>query len=178
MRALGRPAEPCDKSSTGYFLRFRAGDGTLCGMRSRLVLGAFVAFVVIFNLGYVFHEIVAAEFLKAGFGPGVQRAQYNIPVIAIAFVIYVTLMAAVYPVFYAFFTVGRGWSRVGTGALLGVFCGFLWDALQGGIIEYATYNVSLPAMLVDSVYHTAEGMLAGVIIGALYRPAPGTRPGQ
>jgi hypothetical protein len=94
---------------------------------------------------------------------------------AIAFAIYVTLMAAVYPVFYAFFAGGRGWSRVATGALLGLFCGFLWDALQGGIIEYATYNVSLPAMLVDSAYHTAEGVLAGVIIGALYRPTAAAR---
>lgn len=155
------------------FLRFSAGRDTLCRMRSRLVLGAIAAFVVIFNLGYVFHEIVAADFLKAGFGPGVQRAEYNIPVIAVAFSIYVTLMAAVYPVFYAFFSGGRGWSRVATGALLGLFCGFLWDALQGGIIEYATYNVSLHAMLLDSAYHTAEGVLAGVIIGVLYRPAQG-----
>jgi hypothetical protein len=53
--------------------------------------------------------------------------------------------------------------------LLGLFCGFLWDALQGGIIEYATYNVSLGAMLVDSVYHTLEGVLAGSILGAFYR---------
>ena len=51
--------------------------------------------------------------------------------------------------------------------MLGLFCGFLWDALQGGLIEYATYNVSLPAMLVDSTYH----VLAGCIIGAIYQPA-------
>jgi len=49
-----------------------------------------------------------------------------------------------YPVAHLYFTVQRGWSRVATGALLGLFCGFLWDALQGGIIEYATYNVGLP----------------------------------
>jgi hypothetical protein len=58
---------------------------------------------------------------------------------------------------------------VATGALLGLFCGFLWDSLQGGIIEYATYNVTLPAMLVDSAYHTIEGGLAGSIIGFFYR---------
>jgi len=77
-----------------------------------------------------------------------------------------------YPVVYAYFVEARGWSRIAAGALLGVFCGFLWDALQGGMIEYATYNVSLAAMLVDSAYHTAEGALAGTILGAVYKPPP------
>ena len=139
-------------------------------MNKRLVLGAIAAFVVIFNLGYVFHEIVAAEVIKAGLGPGVQRAEYLIPVIALAFAVDVSLMALVYPVFHLYFVERRGWSRLGTGVVLGLFCGFLWDALQGGIIEYATYNVSLSAMLLDSAYHTVEGALAGSIIGALYRP--------
>jgi len=139
-------------------------------MNKRLILGAVVAFVVIFNLGYLFHELAMADFFKASFGPGVQRAHYIIPVIAFSFMVYVTLLALAYPVVHLYFTERRGWSRVGTGALLGLFCGFLWDALQGGLIEYATYNVGLAAMLVDSAYHTLEGVLAGVIIGALYRP--------
>jgi hypothetical protein len=144
-------------------------------MQSRLALGAFLAFVVIFNLGYVFHEIACAEFFKASFAPGMQRSSYVIPVIALSFAIYVTLMALAYPVAHEYLSERRGWSRVATGAILGLYCGFLWDALQGGLIEYATYNVSLVAMLVDSTYHALEGVLAGVIIGAVYRPsAPGT----
>jgi len=91
-------------------------------------------------------------------------------VIALAFAIYVTLMGLAYPVAYSYFSERRAWSRVRTGALLGLYCGFLWDALQGGIIEYATYNVSLVAMLVDSTYHVLEGVLAGTIFGAFYRP--------
>jgi hypothetical protein len=145
-------------------------------MNRRLVLGAFVAFIVIFNLGYVFHEIVAADFLKAGFGPGVQRTVYNIPVIALAFATYTSMMALAYPVAHLYFSETRGWSRIATGVVLGAFCGFLWDALQGGIIEYATYNVSLAAMLVDSAYHTVEGVLGGVIIGVSYRPSAFVSP--
>lgn len=140
-------------------------------MNKRAIVGAVAAFVVIFNLGYVFHEIVAASFFKESFGPGVQRAQYIIPVIAVAFAIYVALMAIAYPIVHGHFVERRGWPRWKAGALLGLYCGFLWDALQGGVIEYATYNVALPAMLVDSAYHTAEGALAGTIIGAIYRPA-------
>jgi hypothetical protein len=139
-------------------------------MNKRLVLGAVVAFAVIFNLGYVVHEIVFAAFFKASFGAGVQRDSYIIPVIALAFALYVTLVALAYPVAHVFFSERRGWSPVATGALLGLYCGFLWDALQGGIIEFATYNVGLPAMLVDSSYHVIEGVLAGTLIGALYRP--------
>jgi hypothetical protein len=145
-------------------------------MSKRLVVGAVVAFVVIFNLGYLFHEVVFADFLKANLGPGVQRQRYIIPVIALAFAVYVALMALVYPVFHLFFVVHRGWSRLATGAALGLFCGFLWDALQGGIIEYATYNVSLAAMLVDSTYHLLEGALAGSIIGALAGAGLGAQP--
>lgn len=144
-------------------------------MNKRLVLGAVVAFIVIFNLGYVFHEILFANFFKANFGPGVQRAEYNIPVIFLAFVLYTTLMALAYPVAHLYFSERRGWSSLATGAILGLFCGFLWDFLQGGIIEYATYNVSLAAMLVDSTYHTLEGVLAGSIIGAIYRPSTASR---
>jgi hypothetical protein len=138
-------------------------------MNKRLLLGAVAAFAVIFNLGYLFHEVVAAGFFKASFGPGVQREHYVIPVIALAFVLYVTLLALAYPVAHLYFAEKRGWSNLATGALLGLFCGFLWDALQGGIIEYATYNVGLPAMLLDSTYHTLEGVLAGSIIGLIYR---------
>jgi len=116
-------------------------------------------------------SLALAAFFKASFGPGVQRDHYLIPVIALAFAIYVAVMALVYPVFHLFFYERRGWSSLATGALLGLFCGFMWDALQGGIIEYATYHVSLAAMLVDSAYHTLEGALAGSIIGGLYRPA-------
>lgn len=145
-------------------------------MNKRLAAGALLAFTVIFNLGYVFHELVAADFLKAGFGPGVQREHYLIPVIALAFAIYVTLMAAAYPVAHLYFSERRGFSRIASGAVLGLFCGFLWDALQGGIVEYATYNVSLSAMLVDSAYHTAEGVLAGCLIALVYRPLSASLP--
>jgi hypothetical protein len=137
-------------------------------MNKRLVLGGVLAFIVIFNLGYVFHELLAASFFRASFGPGVQRSSYVIPVIFLAFVLYVTLMTLAFPVAHRYFVEDRGWSKLATGALLGAYCGFLWDALQGGIIEYATYNVSLAAMLVDSSYHLVEGILCGSIIGACY----------
>ena len=114
-------------------------------MTKRLVIGAAVAFVVISTSATSSTSLALAAFFKASFGPGVQRDHYLIPVIALAFAIYVAVMALVYPVFHLFFYERRGWSSLATGALLGLFCGFMWDALQGGIIEYATYHVSLAA---------------------------------
>lgn len=143
-------------------------------MNKSLAIGGTIAFLVIFNLGYVFHEMLAADFLRANFGPGVQRAEYVIPVILLAFMIFVALLAWVYPVFFCYFSQKHGVSKVKTGLIMGLFCGFLWDSLQGGIIEYATYNVSLAAMLVDSGYHLLEGGLAGTIIGFFYKPRPTT----
>ncbi|HEX2736069.1 MAG TPA: hypothetical protein VHM70_30925 [Polyangiaceae bacterium] len=139
-------------------------------MNWRLLWAGVVAFLVVFNLGYVFHEIVAADFFRESFGPGVQRPHYVIPVIALAFALYIALMASAYPVAHEYFAVRRSYSSLVTGVILGAFMGFLWDFLQGGLIEYATYNVGLSAMLLDSTYHWLEGMLAGAIIGGLYRP--------
>jgi hypothetical protein len=138
-------------------------------MNKRLLIGGIIAFIVIFNLGYLFHEVLAYGFFKANFGPGVQRENYNIPVIFLAFVIYIFLMALVYPVFRYYFKNKTGISKLMTGVITGLLFGFLWDALQGGIIEYATYNVSLKSMLVDSAYHFFEGGLAGAIIGLIYK---------
>jgi len=136
----------------------------------RRLLGGVVTFAVIFNVGYVFHEILAAPLFKAGLGPGVQRAEYIVPVIALAFAVYVAMMTAAYPVVHAYFVTGRRWSKPAAGALLGLFFGVLWDSLQGGVIEYATYNVALGTMLADSAYHAVEGTVAGVLTAVFYRP--------
>lgn len=46
---------------------------------------------VIFNLGYVFHEIVAHDFMVERIG-AITRTNYIIPLIALSFVIYVAIL--------------------------------------------------------------------------------------
>jgi hypothetical protein len=138
-------------------------------MRSRLLIGGIIAWVVIFNLGYVFHDLLLHDWFQKHIGE-ITRDSYIIPVIALSFAIYITLMSLVYPVFYSYFSEKKGLSKIKTGLIIGLFFGFLWDSLQGGLIEYATYKVSLSSMLLDSFYHTLEGGVAGLIIGAFYKP--------
>jgi len=77
-------------------------------VNKRAIVGAVVAFLVIFKVGYVFHEILAAKLFHDGLGPGVQRASYFVPVIFVCFAIYFVLMAMTYPVFYEYFAERRG----------------------------------------------------------------------
>jgi cell shape-determining protein MreD len=43
--------------------------------------------------------------------------------------------------------------------------GVLFDALQGGIIEVATFNMPFMVFVVDSSYHVfIEGSIAGLVL--------------
>ena len=51
------------------------------------LIGGLTAFVVIFNLSDVFHEIIVGSFFKETIGP-IQRETYIIPLIALAFILH------------------------------------------------------------------------------------------
>jgi cell shape-determining protein MreD len=43
--------------------------------------------------------------------------------------------------------------------------GIIWDALQGGIIEVATFKIPFIVFIVDSGYHVfVEGSVAGLVL--------------
>ena len=132
-----------------------------------LLAAALAAFVVIFNLGYVFHELLLHGWVQEQLG-GVARAEYIVPLVALAFAAYVVILSYLYPMFRR---AHPAWSAARAGLVFGLLMGFLWDGLQGGLIEYATMRISLLSFVVDSTYHTLEGGLAGVIIAAVYRRA-------
>ena len=69
-------------------------------MRRRIVAWL-VAFLVIFNLGYVFHEIVAHDFMAERIGE-ITRSSYIIPLIALSFAVYVAILVYLYPIFLAY----------------------------------------------------------------------------
>jgi hypothetical protein len=124
-----------------------------------------VAFLVIFNLGYVFHEIVVHDFMAQRIGD-ITRSSYIIPLIAVAFALYVAILIYLYPIFLAYY--GDRWHPVAIGAWMGALMGFLWDALQGGLIEVATFKMPFSVFVVDSSYHTVEGVLAGTLIALVF----------
>lgn len=131
------------------------------------LLAALGAFLVIFNLGYVFHELLLHAWFQ-GQLRGVARAEYIVPLVALAFAAYVLILSYLYPMFRQ---AHPRWSAARAGIVFGLLMGFLWDGLQGGLIEYATMRVSLSSFVVDSTYHTLEGGLAGAIIAAVHRRA-------
>jgi hypothetical protein len=124
-----------------------------------------VTFLVIFNLGYVFHEIVAHDFMAQRIGD-LTRSSYIIPLIAVSFALYVAILTYLYPIFDAFY--GQRRHPVAIGAWMGALMGFLWDALQGGLIEVATFRMPFSIFLVDSTYHLLEGVLAGTLIALVF----------
>jgi hypothetical protein len=51
-------------------------------MKRYFLIGGLVTFAVIFNLGYVFHEIIIGNFFREHIG-SIQRETYIIPLIAL-----------------------------------------------------------------------------------------------
>jgi hypothetical protein len=105
-----------------------------------MLIGGGVTFLAIFNLGYVFHEILMGEFFKRTIGP-IQRETYIIPLIALAFILYIIFQAYFLPIYYQYAKVKYGWSLTRTAIIFGAIVGFFWDGLQGGMIEVATFKM-------------------------------------
>jgi hypothetical protein len=137
-------------------------------MKKYFIIGTLVAFIIIFNLGYVFHEIIMRAFFRETIGP-IQRESYIVPLIALAFILYTLFQAYFFPIYYAYAWDRYGWSLLKTAIIFGAMIGFLWDGLQGGMIEVATFKMPAIVFWVDSGYHTLEGVLMALILAYFYR---------
>lgn len=137
-------------------------------MKKYYLLGTFAAFTVVFNLGYIFHDLIFGQWFHERLG-AVSREHYNIPVIAVAFIIYSAIQAYLFPIFFLHASKAYQWSLAKSAIVYGGLIGFLWDGLQGGIIEFATLNIPLDTTLFDSAYHVLEGCLTALIISFFYK---------
>jgi hypothetical protein len=137
-------------------------------MKKYYLIGGSITFIVIFNLGYVFHEIIMGNFFKKYIG-AIQRDSYIIPLIAIAFILYIAFQAYFLPVYYEYALKRYKWSLIKTAVIFGAIVGFFWDGLQGGIIEVATFKMPMIVFWYDSGYHTLEGILTALILAFFYR---------
>ena|ERR1041385_6984434 len=136
-------------------------------MKKYYFIGGLVTFFVIFNLGYVFHELVMGNFFKTHIGV-LQRDSYIIPLIAVAFICYVAFQAYLLPVYIEYTRQHYGWGVTKTAIIFGAIVGFIWDGLQGGIIEVATFKMPIIVFWYDSGYHTAEGILTSLLLATFY----------
>ncbi|MGC4038530.1 MAG: hypothetical protein QM764_21385 [Chitinophagaceae bacterium] len=137
-------------------------------MKRYFFLGGLTSFVIIFNLGYVFHEMVMGDFFQRNIGP-IQRETYIIPVIALAFILYIIFQAYFFPIYYRYASGQYHWSLSKTAVIFGAITGFFWDGLQGGMIEVATFRMPQIVFWVDSGYHTMEGIISVLILSFFYR---------
>jgi len=128
------------------------------------LISAAVVFVVLFNLGYVFHDLLLGPWFHEQIP--FAREHYVIPYLALAFAAYALILSYLFPAFHAFHPQRSIWAN---GLRFGLLMGVLFDALQGGIIEVATFEgMPIEVFLVDSGYHVfVEGSLGGLLAAAV-----------
>jgi hypothetical protein len=136
-------------------------------MKKYYFIGIPITFFIVFNLGYVFHDLLLGSWLHEK-EEAISRKEYIIPAIALAFFLYSIIQAILLPIFHFYTSTKYGWSIYKTALSFGLLIGFLWDALQGGIIEYATFLMPIEVVLVDSSFHTLEGAYTALILAFFY----------
>jgi hypothetical protein len=137
-------------------------------MKRYFLIGGLVTFVVIFNLGYVFHEVIIGSFFREHLG-AIQRETYIIPLIALAFILYITFQAYFLPVYFEYTSEKYNWGLTRTAIIFGALTGFFWDGLQGGLIEVATFKMPMIVFWYDSGYHTLEGVITALLLAFFYK---------
>ena len=131
------------------------------------VWSAAAVFLATFNLGYVFHDLLLGPWFHAQIP--FAREHYIIPYIGLAFLAYALVLAHLFPAYRAHHRRVSVW-RVGL--RFGWLMGLVFDALQGGIIEVATFDLPHSVFLVDSAYHVfVEGSIAGLLLAAVQHRA-------
>ena len=124
-----------------------------------------VVFMVLFNLGYVFHDVALGDWFHHH-EREVAREHFIVPLIATAFFVYALILAYLFPIYREHH---RDQSVWWIGWRFGVLMGVVFDALQGGIIEIATFKIPFIVFVVDSGYHVfVEGSVAGLLLAAVY----------
>jgi hypothetical protein len=136
-------------------------------MKKYFLFGIPVTFIIIFNMGYVFHDILMGSWLHEK-EAAISREHYIIPIIALVFFLYTIIQSYLLPIFYYYTKAHYKWGIYKTAFVFGALIGFLWDALQGGLIEYATFNLPIEVVFVDSSYHIFEGICSALILAFFY----------
>jgi hypothetical protein len=121
-------------------------------------VGAFVAYFVLGGLSFVLFPSLKVEFLKY---PAVYRSpdamKSVMPVGMVAMFVAMVVLAVIYAMLYQ--------GGFGIAALIGVFaiCAFV-------IHNYVNLNIGSKLTLQQSIAYFLEWMIAGVVIGLIYRP--------
>ncbi len=133
---------------------------------SKLILAAVAAFVVMFSLSGLWHQVLLGDYYVAE-SAAVARPEPDLAIIALGYAILALLMAWVYPIGY------KGGSAITEGARFGAVIGLLW-ILPWSVIISGIWQIELTIVLVDSAWHIIEQGLGGVAVAMAYgRQPPG-----
>ena len=129
-------------------------------MKTNRLLGLAGAFVVMFRLGGLWHQVLMGDHYAAIL-PSVSRAEPSMVVVACGYLITAAVMAFIFPIGY------KGGSGIAEGLRFGAVIGLLWW-LPANVVLSGVYEITVASALVDGVWHIAEGAAGGVVIGVLY----------
>jgi hypothetical protein len=127
-------------------------------------LGAFVAYMVFGGLIFVLIPSLKTEFLKF---PTVYRdhdgQMSHMPVGMASIFLSMVVLAVLYAMLY------QGGSGLVEGARFGVLIGLF---VIGAFVlhNYANLNIGLTLALISAVAYFLEWLVAGIVIGLIYRP--------
>jgi hypothetical protein len=127
-------------------------------------VGAFVAYMVFGGLTFVLIPSLKTEFLKF---PAVYRdhdgQMSHMPVGMAAIFFSIVVLAVLYAMHY------QGGSGLVEGARFGVLIGLF---VVGAFVlhNYANLNIGLRLALISAVAYFLEWLVAGIVIGLIYRP--------
>ena len=129
-------------------------------MNTNRLLGLVGAFVVMFSLSGLWHQVLMGDYYAA-IMPSVTRAEPNMVVIACGYLITAAIMAFMFPIGY------KGGPGLTEGLRFGAVIGLLWW-LPANIVLSGVYETTVASALVDGAFHVAEGAAGGIVIGLLY----------
>ena len=130
------------------------------------IIATAIVFIVLFNMGYVFHDLTLGPWFHEQ-EHEIAREEFIVPLIGLAFFVYALILTHLFPIYRRAFP---NRTPLAVGLRFGILMGIVFDALQGGIIEYATFKMPFIVFVVDSSYHVLiEGTVAGLIVGLTYR---------
>jgi hypothetical protein len=127
-------------------------------------LGAFAAYFVLGGLSFVLFPSLKDEFLKY---PAIYRTpdamKSVMPIGMVAMLLAMVVLAVIYAMLY------KGGSGVAQGASFGAPIG-VFAVCAFVIHNYVNLNIGSKLTLQQSIAYFVEWMIAGVVIGLIYRP--------
>ena len=130
----------------------------------KLLIGAVVAFAVMFLLSYLWHVVLMADFYQSNTGEvgAVDRETPMFFYIGLGYLSLCLVMAYIYP------KGAEGDSHIMDGIKFGAIMGFLWIVPLSSVLYGATIITSKTLVFGDGLYHIVEGAIGGALIAMVY----------